>query len=200
MKAQMNIGLIDRANAATAEARRTYEQATARVHAPALTLRAEWLRYEQRLRDASRPASQLPADLEAAYEATARVALESAAGFRKFAEMPADDLAELEAREQGRASPRAMQASQAAKLAAQHKLDKIAREAAAIANAPDWTAAKFIAKLAKRGVFITPDASGRIIGLYGKANASGELTELETAICQSKGREIVAALRPARRV
>ena len=139
----------------------------AQAQTPTRGLAADYGRYNQRLTGAlagTRNTMLTAAQREQAWTAVKAVADDARATFDKWSAMPADAVAEIAARESGRMSPRAVRESAQAVNAAQHQKDQISRAAAEAVADEKWTAGKFVAQLAKRGIYVVPDASGRILG------------------------------------
>jgi hypothetical protein len=191
--------LIDGAAEAKAVANRALSDAQARQYAPFMALRAAQGKYAMAVQQAERIALLDPKNREVSLRQTIQAANDAAVVFRRYATMPPDDLAEITARELGQPSPRAMKANAEAVRAEQHRKDQIAKVAVqAVAN-EKWTAEKFVAKLAKRGIYVVPDGSGRIIGrLAGQMNVIGPINEEEVAILRVREKEVAIFLRPAR--
>jgi hypothetical protein len=173
--------------AAMRDAETAYRLAKQIPYAPLRAIEADWQRY--RLEISRLPRSANVFEQDASDKATVPLAVKARQTFDAWRDKPQADLMELWAMENGRQSPKAAQALALGLAAEQGRRDAVTRAVVAKLDAdPDWSADKFIAGLAQRGIYVSADDYGRI------KTRGGRLTEEEEQILHLRRRAIKASL------
>jgi hypothetical protein len=174
--------------AAMRDAETAYQMAKRVPYAPLRAIEADWQRYRLEL-------SRLPRAVNVFQQgdtdkAMVPIAAKARQTFEAWSNKPQADLMELWAAENGRQSPKAVQAQVVAQMQENGRRETFMRAVVAKLDAdPDWTARKFVAGLAQRGIYVSADDYGRI------KTRGGLLTDEDEQILQLRRRAIEAEVR-----